>query len=148
MLPTDAQERKNTPIYTGFMCFFPLAIAAVAQHSHASTEQHHPGEPCHWDKSKSTDERDSQARHLLNQAISISLDEEIEHAKAGAWRAMANLERLLTDKARQIENSKSKKLPEDISLHPGAWWRGIDEESVAVFRDRTAPGDIEPRPLP
>ncbi len=144
MLPTDAQERKNTPVYTGFMCFFPLAIAEVALHSHVSTAQHHPGEPCHWDKSKSTDERDSQARHLLDQTFVQPLDEEILHARAGAWRAMANLERLCI---KRLENSKSKKLPEDISLHPGAWWKGIDEESVAVFRDRTSPGDTGQRSL-
>jgi len=113
MLPTNATERKNTPVYTGFMCFFPLGIAEVARHSHESTQQHHPGEPCHWDKSKSTDEKDSQARHLLDQTFpNQSLDAQIIHARAGAWRAMANLERLCM---KRIENSNSKKIA------PGSW---------------------------
>ncbi len=93
-LPTDAEERKGTPVYSGFMCYFPLGIAEVAKHSRDCNEQHNPGEPMHWDRAKSKDERDAQARHLLDQALSGSLDEEIEHAKAGAWRAMANLEKL------------------------------------------------------
>jgi len=104
MLPTDATERKNTPVYTGFMCFFPLGIAEVAKHSHDSTQQHHPGEPCHWDKNKSTDEKDSQARHLLDQTFpDQTLDELILHARAGAWRAMANLERLCAE--RQVRDA-------------------------------------------
>ncbi len=42
MMPTDAQARKETPIYSGFMAFFPDAIAAVARHSFRATKQHHP----------------------------------------------------------------------------------------------------------
>jgi hypothetical protein len=95
MLPTDHAERKAIPVYSGFICYFPLAIAEVAKHSQESNEQHNPGQPMHWNRAKSKDERDAQARHLLDQAApQITLDEEIEHAKAGAWRAMANLQKL------------------------------------------------------
>jgi len=140
MLPTDAQERKNTPVYTGFICFFPLAIAEVARHSHESTQQHHPGEPCHWDKNKSTDEKDSQARHLLDQAFpDQTLDEEIGHARAGAWRAMANLERLCSQR---IENSNIKNLvePKQVTgkwVAQGEYWRAAEKETVEQFRERT-----------
>ena len=71
MLPTDAQERKNIPVYTGFIKYFPDAIIEVTKQSVAGSKQHH-GDEVWWDKSKSKDELDSLMRH---------------------WRAMANLQR-------------------------------------------------------
>jgi len=151
MLPTDATERKNIPVYTGFMCFFPLGIAEVALHSHVSTEQHHPGEPCHWDKSKSTDEKDSQARHLLDQTFpEQSLEEQILHARAGAWRAMANLERLCMQRPQApldstlvacpkdvFEKSNPKKIAEPKWVEQGEYWSVLSKETVEEFRART-----------
>ena len=39
-LPTDAEERKAIPVYTGFMAYFPDAIAAVARLSLVGGLQH------------------------------------------------------------------------------------------------------------
>lgn len=116
MIPTDAQERKDIPVYSGFFAYFPLAICEVAKHSQRSNEQHNPGEPLRWDRAKSTDELDSLGRHLLGTAVSESYEEELEHARAVAWRAMANLQKLC-EKAgvnsvtsERIENSKPQKI--------------------------------------
>ncbi len=104
MLPTDAQERKAIPVYSGFIVYFPLAIAEVAKVSVRGNEQHNPDSDLHWDRGKSKDERDSQARHLLDQAAPLlSLDDEIKHAAAGAWRAMANLQKLCEVRLEMIE---------------------------------------------
>ena len=84
ILPTDAKARKETPVYTGFVNYFPRAMCAVARVSFKGNQQHHPDKPLHWDMSKSTDELDALMRHII--------DEEWE---AVAWRAMANLERKL-----------------------------------------------------
>jgi hypothetical protein len=89
-LPSDSQERKNIPVYSGFVAYFPRAMSAVAHHSWVGNEQHHPGTPVHWDKSKSQDELDAMMRHLLE-----------EDWVAVAWRAMANLERKLEDESRR-----------------------------------------------
>lgn len=100
-LPEDAAERKNYPIYTGFIRFFPFAIAHIANHSHKATQQHHPDSPCHWDKSKSADEEDACARHFIEQAHAENIgdnDTLLKEATAKAWRAMANLERILTER--------------------------------------------------
>lgn len=95
-LPTDAKARKAIPIYTGFVKYFPKAIAAVAQLSQVANEQHNPGQPVHWAKEKSTDEPDALMRHLTDQAQGEVYDTDgILHAIKVAWRAMANLERLL-----------------------------------------------------
>jgi len=97
-----AQQRKSTPVFTGFMCYFPRAIRYVAQVSLAGNKQHHADKPLHWDMSKSTDEKDALARHLLDVAQGIDTDEDdILHEGKVCWRALANLERKLID----IENA-------------------------------------------
>ena len=92
-LPTDAQERKGVPIYTGFLKYFPKAMVAVTKLSLQGNQQHHPDTPLHWDKSKSTDELDALTRHLLDAGTHD--DDGVLHDVKVAWRAMANLERQL-----------------------------------------------------
>ena len=102
-LPTDAQERKDTPVFSGFLAYFPLAIWEVAKLSKRGNDQHNPGKPLHWDRSKSGDEKDALTRHLLGTTLSQTLDEEIEDATAVAWRSMANLQKLMELKGAEIE---------------------------------------------
>jgi hypothetical protein len=98
-LPTDAQERKNTPIASGVLDYFPDALAAVAHCSWVGNEQHNPGEPLHWAKHKSTDEADALVRHLLERGT-IDTDG-VRHSAKVAWRALALLQR-------EIENEQAK----------------------------------------
>ncbi len=81
VLPTDAQARKNIPIYSGVFNYFPDALAAIAKVSKEGNDQHHPDEPLHWDKSKSGDHLDAMMRHML----------ERDWEKV-AWRALAHLQ--------------------------------------------------------
>ena len=90
MLPTDPKERKATPIYSGVVKYFPLALAEVARVSKAGNDQHNPGEPLHWDKSKSTDHLDCIMRHIAD-AGTMDSDGQRHTAKV-AWRALAALE--------------------------------------------------------
>jgi len=92
-LPTDAKARKNIPIFSGVLKYFPNALAAVAECSKAGNDQHNPGKPLHWDRSKSGDELDALTRHLM-QAGQIDSDGIRESTKV-AWRALANLEKEL-----------------------------------------------------
>jgi hypothetical protein len=90
ILSTDPAERKATPITTGVFDYFPRALAAVAQCSKAGNEQHHPGQPLHWEFNKSADHADCIARHLIDRR---SLDTDgIPHISKLAWRALALLE--------------------------------------------------------
>ena len=90
LLSKDANERKATPITTGVLDYFPLAIAAVAVCSKAGNDQHHPNTPLAWDKTKSTDHADCIARHLIDRS---SYDTDgILHAAKLAWRALALLQ--------------------------------------------------------
>lgn len=85
ILPTEAKERKAIPVYSGFVKYFPKAMAAVAKISMTGGIQHGqlPDE-LFWDRSKSGDELDALMRHMLE-----------EEWGQVAWRAMANLEKQL-----------------------------------------------------
>lgn len=87
-IPTGAQERKATPLWTGLFKYFPDALVAVAQLSHIANEQHNPGQPVHWDRSKSTDQKDTLLRHLLDSG-SVDADG-VRHSVKVAWRALAD----------------------------------------------------------
>lgn len=89
----SAEERKRTPVYSGVLKYFPLALQEISRVSLAGNEQHSPGQPLHWDRKKSTDELDALARHLL-EAGTMDTDGQRHSAKL-AWRALANLEKEL-----------------------------------------------------
>jgi hypothetical protein len=85
--------RKDYPVYTGVLKYFPDALMEVAKVSRIGNEQHHAGEPLHWDKSKSTDHLDALARHLLE---SDKIDNDgASHLAKVAWRALAALQEKL-----------------------------------------------------
>lgn len=90
-LPTDAKERKDTPIFSGVLLYFPDALAEVARVSKVGNDQHNPGQPLHWAKEKSRDELDALTRHLVD-AGTIDTDG-VRHSAKVAWRALANLQR-------------------------------------------------------
>ena len=85
------QNRKNTPIYNGVLMYFPDAIREVAKCSFIGNEQHNPGTPMHWDRSKSGDELDAMIRHAM-EAGTNDIDG-IRHSTKAAWRALANLQK-------------------------------------------------------
>jgi len=87
----NKQKRKQLPVYSGVLKYFPDAIAEVSKVSRAGNEQHHPDKPLHWDRSKSTDELDALTRHLL-EAGKIDTDG-IRHSAKVAWRALAHLQK-------------------------------------------------------
>lgn len=97
-LPTDSEERKNVPVFSGFYAYFPAAIAGGARHSKKGNDKHNPGQPLHHARSKSTDHPDCIARHSMDIAdllaalargepvdVAAILDE----ADALVWRACA-----------------------------------------------------------
>lgn len=86
-----AQQRKDTPVFSGVLNYFPDAIREVARCSKVGNDQHNAGQPLHWDRSKSTDELDALTRHLL-EAGTIDTDG-VRHSAKVAWRALANLQK-------------------------------------------------------
>jgi hypothetical protein len=98
-MPTGIQDRKRRPVFSGVLKYFPDAILAVAECSLLGNEQHHPGTPLHWDKTKSTDEGDALVRHLM-QAGTTDFDG-VRHSAKVAWRALALLQREIDNESPQ-----------------------------------------------
>lgn len=106
-LPTDSNERKGIPLYSGCYSYFPAALAGVAMHSKAGNDKHNPGEPLHHARGKSMDHADCIARHSMDLADMLAvvdhnpgafhpLDRDckgardiLAEARALSWRALA-----------------------------------------------------------
>lgn len=97
--PPEAQQRKEQPVYSGVVKYFPRALKYISEVSLAGNKQHHEDKPLHWDMSKSTDEGDALLRHLIDHAQGKEIDDDgIYHLGKASWRALAILERFLIDK--------------------------------------------------
>lgn len=104
-----AKERKERPVYSGVLRYFPDALLEVARCSYIGNEQHHPGEPLWWDRSKSTDEADALVRHLMD-AGTLDTDG-IRHTAKAAWRSLALLQK-------EIEAARDSRTQNAVTATP------------------------------
>jgi len=100
-LPTDAKARKNCPVGTGVLDYFPDAIVAVSEISYAGNEQHNPGQSLRWTRDKSSDEADTLIRHFLQRGLRDTDGK--RHSAKMAWRALALLQKEI-----EAEQEKAK----------------------------------------
>lgn len=107
-METDKNKRKQMPVYSGVLKYFPDAIAEVAKVSWAGNQQHHPNKPLHWDRNKSTDELDALTRHLI-EAGKIDTDG-MRHSAKVAWRALANLQKELEYETNKMDKTKVEEI--------------------------------------
>ncbi len=114
----DPTERKNTPIASGVLNYFDLAIAEVARVSHAGNEQHNPGEPLHWARGKSMDQADTLIRHFMERG-SLDVDG-LRHSAKMAWRALALLQ-LEIEEAEGLPPSRGSKVAEPAVINCCGW---------------------------
>lgn len=91
VLPTEPAARKAIPLATGCVDYFPDALVAVAMLSKVGNDQHNPGKPLHWDRSKSTDEADTLMRHFVQRGTFDT--DGVRHSTKVAWRALALLQK-------------------------------------------------------
>ncbi len=94
-LPRDPLLRKNIPLARGLLDYFTAALAAVAEVSRVGNEQHNPGQPIHWARSKSNDHADCIIRHLADRG-KRDVDG-LRHSAKTAWRALALLQEELEE---------------------------------------------------
>ena len=87
--------RKETPVFSGVLKYFPDAIAEVAKCSFVGQQQHNPDKPLAWDRSKSGDEYDALMRHLMDSTIDDYDTDGTLHKAKVAWRALAGLQKHL-----------------------------------------------------
>ncbi len=99
---TEHARRKGVPLYSGAVAYFPLALEALAELSRIGNDQHNPGSPLHWDRSKSSDELDALMRHLTDRAKGQVFDiDSVRHLTKVFWRAGAALQKELEDAAKE-----------------------------------------------
>lgn len=91
MLPDDAKARKNIPLFTGTVGYFPDAFVLMAQVSKDGNDQHNPGKPLHWDRTKSLDHMDSAFRHMHDSLHLTDYDRLYVLAQA-MWRLGAEIQ--------------------------------------------------------
>jgi hypothetical protein len=97
----DSQERKDTPIFSGLIAYFPDAIREVARVSKVGNDKHNPGQPLHWAREKSTDQLDCIARHLTDHSQNKIDTDGQRHLAKVVWRGLAQLQL-------DLENEKNK----------------------------------------
>lgn len=127
-LPTSSQGRKNVPLVTGVLDYFPAALAEVAKLSKFGNDKHNPGEPLHWARGKSMDHADCIGRHLTDRGI-IDPETGLSHTVEVAWRALALLQ----------EEMEANGAP----LARGAW---VDEPKPTSESAREAKAGAAPEP--
>ena len=91
------KQRKDTPLFSGVLSYFPDALKEVAKCSFIGQQQHNPDKPLAWDRSKSGNEYDSLTRHLIDSSKEdFDTDGTLHKAKI-AWRALAGLQKHLEE---------------------------------------------------
>jgi hypothetical protein len=93
--PHEPDERKQCPVASGVLDYFPDALVAISHVSWQGNEQHNPGKPLHWDRSKSSDEADAMMRHFLQRGTID--DDGVRHTAKMVWRALALLQKELEE---------------------------------------------------
>ncbi len=103
-LPTDSTRRKEFPILSGFLKYFPAAVAGAANVSKQGNDKHNPGEELHHARWKSMDHGDCIIRHLMdvedliaarsNGEPGISTEALLMEVNQMVWRALAYSQQL------------------------------------------------------
>lgn len=99
-LPTDSKARKEFPMLSGCVRYFPAALAGVAKISKLGNDKHNSGEEMHHARGKSMDHGDCVIRHLIDvQDLLAKLEREgnaqvvqdavLLEVSQMAWRALA-----------------------------------------------------------
>lgn len=94
--------RKEYPMYSGLLKYFPNALREVSHCSWVGQQQHNPDKPLAWDRSKSGDELDAMLRHLTDHAKGVEIDEDgVYHLVKCCWRILGMTEKFLEKKYEQ-----------------------------------------------
>lgn len=97
-LPTDSAARKEYPLLSGCLKYFPAALAGIAKISKLGNDKHNPGQPMHHARGKSTDHGDCILRHITdtedllaayNRGEAVTPEQVLTEASQLAWRALA-----------------------------------------------------------
>lgn len=92
---SESQRRKETPVYSGVLMYFPDAINAVARASYKGDTKHNgPNDgsrKIRWARRKSMDQEDCVVRHMMT-PDEIDPETGETHLTHAAWRVLAALQ--------------------------------------------------------
>lgn len=98
-LPIDSNKRKEYPVLSGCIKYFPAALVGVSHISKLGNDKHNPGEALHHARGKSMDHGDCIIRHLIDledllaamkrDDASVTKEMILTEANQLAWRALA-----------------------------------------------------------
>lgn len=135
---TDYDGRKAVPIFDGAVMYFPKALAAVAHVSVLGNQQHNPGEPLHWARGKSNDQRNTALRHMIDHAAGERYDTDgARHLAKAAWRILAALELDIEAEQKTAELAAAAAQAAAGAAQVG---EGAVDRDVAYFLRETADG--------
>ena len=108
----DPKDRKDTPVYSGVLNYFPDALREIARCSKIGNDQHNPDSDLFWDRSKSGDELDALTRHLLEAGTMDS--DGIRHSTKVAWRSLANLQKEIEREREEPKDALEEMYDEEV----------------------------------
>ncbi len=115
---TDKQERKERPVFSGVLAYFPRALFEVAHASKVGNDQHNPNMPLFWDRTKSQDELDALTRHLIDHSVEPYDEDGVLHLAKVAWRALAMLEKFMEEEELQQQQRNAEMMAEFSDYRP------------------------------
>jgi len=128
-LPSDAAARNDYPLDDGLVGYFASALLEVAKVSKIGNDQHNPGQPMHWDRSKSKDHGNKILRHQFD-AGKMDTDNTRHSAKV-AWRALAQLQEELEREGAPVARNARNAEPV-VQVIP----ESVQERAVEILTER------------
>lgn len=122
MFETNPNKRKEMPICSGVLDYFPLALAEVAKASKAGNDQHNPGQPLFWDRNKSTDHADCLLRHLAERGTTDT--DGVPHSAKVAWRALAILQLEMEENEKLSNEQQDEYCAKSMDGYPDVFYDG------------------------
>jgi hypothetical protein len=122
MFETNPNKRKEMPICSGVLDYFPLALAEVAKASKAGNDQHNPGQPLFWNRDKSTDHADCLLRHLVERGTTDT--DGVPHSAKVAWRALAILQLEMEENEKLSNEQQDEYCAKSMDGYPDVFYGG------------------------
>lgn len=92
----SSEERKQYPMSSGLLDYFPDSLALISHISWLGNEKHNPGQPLHHARGKSTDHADCVIRHHSTRGQPEN-GVPLMHMAEEGWRVLAMLQEALED---------------------------------------------------
>jgi hypothetical protein len=131
-LPTDDKARKEIPIWSFLMRYFPDALLAVVGVCVAGNKQHNPelaSSDIQWSRDKSIDQMNTAMRHMWDYGTGVKKDADGQwHLAKAIWRLSAQLQLDIEEAGRN--NLSNIQLQHQYSSAQQAYGSGLQNQKV------------------